>query len=356
MIVVTGSAGLVGSEVVRLFSQQNMPGVGIDNDFRRSSLGESGSTAWLAAHICEEFSTYTHHEIDLRNHDLIRRLFEAYGSEIDCIVHAAAQPSHEWAARNPQVDYEVNVGATLNLLECVRTMCPQAVFIFCSSSKVYGEHPNTLPLHEGASRWNVDKSHPYGRDGIDETMTVDQTLHSVYGANKLAADLIVQEYARYFGLRAGCFRLNCITGPHHSAVEMHGFIAYLMMCAISCKEYYVFGYGGKQVRDNLHARDVARAFHMFYMSPEPGGGFNLGGSWQANCSILEAVRACEIRVGRSVRLAILDEHRKGDHIWWITDNRRFCKRYPAWQPQFDMEQIYDSVYEGLMTRLSKTRR
>ena len=317
--LVTGSAGLIGSETCRSLSGKGMEIVGIDNDMRAEFFGTEASTASTRARLEQELSNYRHHAIDIRDADAVHRVFKELGSAIQIVVHTAAQPSHDWAAKSPATDFGVNALGTLNLLEATRLHCPDAVFIFTSTNKVYGDTPNRLPLVELDKRWEIAPEHLY-RNGIDETMSIDQTKHSLFGASKVAADVLVQEYGRYFGMKTGCFRGGCLTGPAHAGTELHGFLAYLMKCTVTEKPYRVFGYKGKQVRDNIHSHDLVNAFWEFFQAPRPGEVYNLGGSRHSNCSMLEAIDLCEQISRRHPRLVL--RRRQPDRRPHLVDQRR----------------------------------
>ena len=276
--LITGSAGLIGSESARFFHAKGMEIAGVDNNMREYFFGSDGSTEWNRQDLEKSLGNYRHHDIDVRHAEDLNRLFKQYGTEIELIVHTAAQPSHDWAAKEPLTDFSVNANGTLNLLEATRSHCPQAAFIFCSTNKVYGDTPNRLPLVERETRWEIDESHPYFEHGIDESMTIDQSKHSVFGASKVAADVMTQEYGRYFDLKTVAFRGGCLTGPAHSGAELHGFLAYLVKCAVTGRPYTIFGYKGKQVRDNIHSRDLVAAFWEFCRDPRMGEVYNMGGS------------------------------------------------------------------------------
>jgi len=273
-------------------------------------------------------------------------LFATYGSGIKAVVHTAAQPSHDWAVRDPQMDFSVNANGTLNLLEATRQYAPDAVFIFTSTNKVYGDTPNRLPLVELETRWEIDPSHPY-HDGIDETMSIDQTKHSLFGASKVAADVMVQEYGRYFGMKTACFRGGCLTGPAHAGTELHGFLAYLMKCTATGKPYRVFGYKGKQVRDNIHSHDLIEAFWQFFNAPRSGEVYNMGGSRHSNCSMLEAIALCEDITGRKLDSSYVEDNRVGDHIWWISGVKKFQSHYPSWSYRYGVREILTEIYQAL---------
>lgn len=351
VVVVTGAAGLIGAEAVRFFAAQGFDVVGIDNDMRRVFFGNEASTAWSRQRLEIEVKRYRHIDGDIRDIELVNSIFSEYASAIDAVIHTAAQPSHDWAARNPQVDFTVNANGTLNLLEATRLHCPSAVFVFTSTNKVYGDAPNLLPLVEHESRWEVSPDHPFAAHGIDETMSVDNTLHSLFGASKLAADVVVQEYGRYFGMKTACFRGGCLTGPGHSGTMLHGFLAYLAKCALTGDAYTVFGYQGKQVRDNIHSWDLVTAFWHFVQNPRCGAVYNMGGSRHSNCSMLEAIASCERLTGRPMNWSYSEQNRTGDHIWWISDVRRFQADYPDWRYRYDLDGILSEIIEGLAWKL-----
>jgi CDP-paratose 2-epimerase len=342
--VVTGSSGLVGSEAVRHFASLGMEVVGIDNGMRSRFFGESASTGWMTERLKREVAGFRHYNTDIRNAEQIECILEEYGSEIELVIHAAAQPSHDWAAGEPITDFTVNANGTSTMLEATRRFAPDAVFIYMSTNKVYGDRPNQLPLVELETRWEVDASHEFVR-GIPETMSIDGTLHSLFGASKVAADILVQEYGRYFGMKTACFRGGCLTGPNHSGARLHGFLAYLMKCAVTGAPYTIFGYKRKQVRDNIHAADLVRAFEQVFRNPCSGEVYNIGGGRQSNCSMLEAIALCEEITGNEFVCNYVEENRRGDHIWWISDLSRFQARYPDWKITFDVPRILTEIYE-----------
>ena len=298
--VITGSNGLIGSEAVRFFCDQGFNVIGIDNDMRSYFFGPEASTSWNREKLEKEFPEYKHYNADIREKSSMENIFAKYGSDIDLIIHTAAQPSHDWAAREPFTDFSVNAIGTLNLLEMVRLYCPKAVFIFTSTNKVYGDLPNFLPRVEKETRWELETIHPYAEHGIDETMSIDQSKHSIFGASKVAADVMVQEYGRYFEMKTAIFRGGCLTGPGHSGAMLHGFLAYLMKCVVTGQHYTVFGYKGKQVRDNIHSNDLVNAFFHFYQNPRIGEVYNIGGSRHSNCSMLEAIELCDMEVSNVI--------------------------------------------------------
>jgi CDP-paratose 2-epimerase len=349
--LVTGSAGLVGAEAVRFFSSRNFHVVGIDNDMRRQFFGDDASTEWCQRELEATIPNYTHRELDIRDRQAIEALFSLYGEEIELVVHAAAQPSHDWAATDPHTDFGVNALGTMVLLEATRKYSPRACFVFTSTNKVYGDIPNSLPFVELDTRWELDPDHPYHAHGIDEELSVDQTTHSLFGVSKLAADAMVQEYGRYFGMKTGCFRCGCLTGPGHSGTMMHGFLSYLVKCSLTGKRYTIFGYDGKQVRDNIHSFDLVNMFWEFYRSPRPGEVYNAGGGRSSNCSILEAVDLCEGHLGGRMNLAYQDRNRVGDHIWYISDTRKFRSHYPDWVQTYDLPSIVGEIFESMSVRV-----
>ncbi len=348
--VISGSAGLIGSEASRYFAAQGMDVVGIDNDMRRRFFGDEASTRWQRARLEQDLGPrYRHVEADIRDDTAIDALFRNHGSDIALVIHTAAQPSHDWAARDPKADFSVNAQGTLNMLEATRRFAPDAVFIFTSTNKVYGDTPNRLPLVELETRWEIHPEHPY-RNGISEDMPIDRCLHSLFGASKVAADVLVQEYGRYFGMATACFRGGCLTGPNHSGTQLHGFLAYLVKCAVSGAPYTVFGYSGKQVRDNIHSADLIRAFDHFFQTPRCGEVYNIGGSRHSNCSMLEAILICEELTGRPLEWTYTETNRTGDHIWWVSDVAKFQSHYPNWHFTYDVPRICREICEAVADR------
>jgi CDP-paratose 2-epimerase len=346
--LITGSAGLIGSEAVRFFSKKGLSVAGIDNNMRMVFFGEEASTEWSRKKLESEIPGYTHYNADIRDVRSMEDIFEKYGSDIRLVIHTAAQPSHDWAAKDPFTDFSVNANGTLNMLEMTRRHCPGAVFIFTSTNKVYGDTPNTLPLVEMETRWEVDESHPYFKDGIDESMSIDHSKHSLFGASKLAADVLVQEYGRYFDMKTACFRGGCLTGPGHSPTKLHGFLAYLMKCNMTGEHYTVFGYKGKQVRDNIHSFDLINAFWNFYQHPRRGEVYNMGGSRHSNCSMIEAIAMCEEITGKKMNYSYTENNRIGDHIWWVSDVGKFKSHYNDWDYKYDVKGILKDIYEHSM--------
>uniref|UniRef100_B8HMN0 NAD-dependent epimerase/dehydratase n=1 Tax=Cyanothece sp. (strain PCC 7425 / ATCC 29141) TaxID=395961 RepID=B8HMN0_CYAP4 len=350
IVLVTGSAGLVGSESVRFFCEKGFAVVGLDNNMRQLFFGTEASTQWNRDRLLQDYpDKYTHYEIDIRDPAAIAQIFQTYTTDISLIIHTAAQPSHDWAASDPTTDFTVNANGTLVLLENTRLHCPDAVFIFCSTNKVYGDRPNTLPLIEQELRWEIDFCHHYNV-GIDESMSIDQTKHSLFGVSKTAADVLVQEYGRYFNLKTASFRGGCLTGPNHSGTKLHGFLSYLMKCTISGQPYQVYGYRGKQVRDNIHSYDLINAFDHFYRQPRCGEVYNMGGSRWSHCSMLEAIQQCEQIANRRLNWTYQESNRIGDHIWWISDISKFQSHYPDWQLTYTIEDILKGIFTQNVAR------
>ena len=350
IIIVTGSAGLIGSESVRFFCEKGFTVVGIDNNMRETFFGKSASTEWNRDRLLEDYGEkYIHYSVDIRDREGIEKVFHTYGEDISLIIHTAAQPSHDWAASDPHTDFTVNANGTLVLLENTRKICPNAVFIFCSTNKVYGDKPNYLPLIEQELRWEIDEAHPY-KQGIDENMSIDQCKHSLFGVSKVAADLLVQEYGRYFGMKTAIFRGGCLTGPSHSGAELHGFLSYLMKCTMTGNLYKIYGYKGKQVRDNIHSYDLVNAFYHFYKNPRVAEVYNIGGSRLSNCSMLEAIQHCEAIAEKKLNWVYEESNRIGDHIWWISDVRKFQNHYPEWNLTYGITDILKEIYTQNVSR------
>ena len=343
--IITGSAGLVGSEAVAYFASLGMDVVGIDNGMRADFFGPDASTKWVRDRLCASVRQYHHYDADIRNSEEIGKIFSHYAGSIELIIHAAAQPSHDWAASNPTVDFTVNANGTSVMLEATRQFAPEAVFIFTSTNKVYGDLPNYLPLVELETRWEVAHDHAYAEKGIPESMSIDRTMHSLFGVSKVAADVLVQEYGRYFGMKTACFRGGCLTGPNHSGTQLHGFLAYLMKCAATRTPYTIFGYKKKQVRDNIHSADLTHSFHEFFKNPRSGEVYNMGGGRYSNCSMLEAIHLCEEITGQDLVVNYVDQNRLGDHIWRISDLTHFQEHYPNWRLKFDVPGILREIFE-----------
>jgi CDP-paratose 2-epimerase len=351
--LVTGSSGLIGGESVEFMSSKFDLVIGIDNDMRSYFFGNESSTNWNKNRLLEKYTNFKSCNADIRSVEAIQPIFEEYGSDISLIIHTAAQPSHDWAAREPLTDFGVNATGTINLLEMTRQFCPDAVFIFTSTNKVYGDTPNYLPLIEIDKRWEIDENHSYFKNGIDEGMSIDHTKHSVFGASKVAADIMVQEYGKYFGMKTGVFRGGCLTGPNHSGAQLHGFLAYLMKCAINKDHYTIFGYKGKQVRDNINSYDLVNMFWHFYQDPRPGEVYNAGGGRHANCSMLEAIDICEEITGNKLNYSYSETNRIGDHIWYISDLSKFKSHYPNWNWQYDLKDTLNQMFNAYSLRLNE---
>ncbi|HEX7939735.1 MAG TPA: NAD-dependent epimerase/dehydratase family protein [Gemmatimonadaceae bacterium] len=354
VVIVTGSCGLVGSEAVRFYHERGMDVVGVDNDLRSYFFGAEASTRWVRERLTAELPRYAHVDADIRDERAMHAVLSKYAGNIKLIVHTAAQPSHDWAAKEPITDFAVNANGTLVMLEGARRYAPDAPFIFTSTNKVYGDTPNRLPLVEETTRWEVDRAHAY-HAGIDEHMSVDQTTHSLFGASKLAADVLVQEYGKYFGMKTACFRGGCLTGPNHSGAMLHGFLAYLARCAVTGRQYNVFGYKAKQVRDNIHSADLLAAFNAFFEAPRSAEVYNIGGGRASHCSMLEAIAACERIAGRKMNWKYEEKNRVGDHIWYVSDLRRFQSHYPAWRITRDVDQILTEIIEENGERWMRAR-
>ncbi len=349
--IITGSSGLIGSEATVYFESLGMDVVGIDNDMRSYFFGEEASTKWKRDQLEKNLGRYTHADIDIRNYEELEKLFKKYEGKIELIIHTAAQPSHDWAAKEPFSDFGVNAMGTLNMLEAYRKYASNAPFIFTSTNKVYGDTPNMLPLIEQEKRWEIDENHKYF-GGISEDMSIDQTTHSLFGASKVAADVLVQEYGRYFDLPTVSFRGGCLTGPNHSGTQLHGFLAYLMKCAMTGTHYTIFGYKGKQVRDNIHSEDLIAAFHEYYKNPKPAKVYNIGGGRESNCSMIEAIELCEDITGKKMNYSYTEQNRIGDHIWYISDLDKFKKDYPDWSIRKTVPIILQEMFDFNQERWS----
>jgi len=349
--LVTGSAGLIGSESVRFFSKKGFKVIGIDNDMRKVFFGDEASTDWNRKKLENDVEGYLHYDIDIRDEERISSVFKEYRADIKVIIHTAAQPSHDWAAKDPHMDFSINANGTLVLLENTRKYCPDACFIFTSTNKVYGDTPNSLPLVELETRWEIAPSHPFYKKGIDESMSIDHSKHSLFGASKIAADILVQEYGRYFNIKTACFRGGCLTGSGHSGTMLHGFLSYLMKCAITGDHYTIYGYKGKQVRDNIHSYDLVNMFWHFYKYPKNGEVYNAGGGRHCDCSIIEAIALCEEITEKRINYSYAEKNRSGDHIWWISDISKFQSHYPQWSFKYDLRMIMEELYGGLKDRV-----
>jgi CDP-paratose 2-epimerase len=340
--IVTGAGGLVGSEAVGLAVEQGFDVFGVDNDMRRQFFGRAASVEPQLRRLRATYPSVRLLDADIRDADATASLFREARSSVELVIHAAAQPSHDWAALDPVTDFTVNANGTLNVLQATRTYCPEATFVFISTNKVYGDRPNALPLLELETRLELPPEHEY-YEGIPSSMSMDRSLHSLFGVSKTSADLLVQEYGRYFGIPTVCFRSGCLSGPNHAGAQQHGFLSYLMRCALTRTEYTIFGYAGKQVRDTLHARDLARAIWCFHRSPRVAAVYNMGGGRRSNCSVLEAIAACERITGRELDTSYSDEPRIGDHRWWISDLAEFQRDYPDWEPEYGIDEILQEI-------------
>jgi CDP-paratose 2-epimerase len=346
-VLVTGSCGLIGSEVTRAFARHGFPVTGIDSNHRAVFFGADGDTSWVLGQLKSEIPTYRHHAIDIRDRDAVLSLMKELRPSL--IIHTAAQPSHDRAAAIPFLDFEVNALGTLHLLEAARQHCPETPFIHMSTNKVYGDKPNTLPLTELETRW--DYADPAYAHGIAEDFSIDQSKHSLFGASKVAGDIMVQEYGRYFNMPTCCLRGGCLTGPNHSGVELHGFLSYLVKCNVEGREYKVFGYKGKQVRDNIHSVDVASFMYEFWKSPRVAEVYNLGGGKANSCSIVEAFRMSEDVTGKKMAWRYVDDNRIGDHICYYSDLRKMQAHYPAWAISKPLPTIFQEIAESWQKRL-----
>lgn len=340
-VLITGSAGLIGSESSKFFAELGFEVHGIDNNMRQYFFGEEASTDWSKKELKKKLKDkYFHYQVDIRDEKKIEEIFKEH--IFDLIIHTAAQPSHDWAAKEPVTDFTVNALGTLYMLENFRKYSPGAVFIFTSTNKVYGDTPNLLPLVEKEKRYELPKSHKF-YNGIDESMSIDNSKHSIFGASKVAADVMVQEYGKYFNLSTGVFRGGCLTGPAHSGAKLHGFLSYLVKCIATGNEYNILGYKGKQVRDNIHSYDLVTAFYEFYKKPKKGEVYNMGGSRFANVSMLEAIEKVEAITGRKGNVVYKKTNRIGDHIWYISDTSKFKKDFPNWKQTYDIDRTIEEI-------------
>ncbi len=336
--LITGSCGLVGSESSLFFSKKGFKIISIDNNYRKFFFGNDGDITWVKKKLKKSLKDYVHFNTDIRNYNNLKKIFKKYAKKIKLVIHAAAQPSHDWAKNKPFIDFDINAKGTLNLLELTKLYAPNAPFLFMSTNKVYGDNPNKLPLLEKKTRWELKKSHKF-QNGIDETMSIDNCTHSFFGASKSYADLVVQEYGKNIGLKTACFRAGCITGPNHSGAKLHGFLSYLVKSSLQNKKYSLIGYKGKQVRDNIHSQDLVSCFWEFYKKPGIGEVYNIGGGRYSNCSIIEALNTIEKISKVKIKRKILTQNRIGDHIWYISDMKKFKKRYPKWKQKYSTLKI-----------------
>jgi CDP-paratose 2-epimerase len=347
--IITGSGGLVGSESVTYFIDAGYDVVGLDNDMRAQFFGAGASTLPVTRALDERFDEFHPMAVDIRDADAVDAIFARHAKQLALVIHTAAQPSHDWAASDPSTDFTINANGTLNLLEATRRHAPDATFVNMSTNKVYGDLPNHLPLVELDARLELPEDHVWWH-GIDTSMSIDASPHSLFGVSKAAGDLLVQEYGRYFQMPTVCFRGGCLTGPNHAGAQLHGFLSYLMRCAIAGDPYTVFGYGGKQVRDNLHSADLVRAFAAFHAAPRAAAVYNIGGGRYSNCSMLEAIAMCEEIAGRKLGWTLSDEARTGDHRWWISDLEQFNSDYPEWTPRYGVLDILQEIHDANVER------
>jgi CDP-paratose 2-epimerase len=345
LAIVSGSGGLIGSESVTHLVEHGFDVLGLENDMRARFFGPDASTAPTTRRLQAAHDRFRSLEIDIRDAEAVMDVVGRHREELEMVIHAAAQPSHDWAASDAQTDFAVNANGTLNLLEAVRHNKPEASFIFTSTNKVYGDRPNGLPLEDAGRRLELPAGHRYF-DGIDTSMSTDRCMHSVFGASKLAADVMVQEYGRYFDMPTVCFRGGCLTGPSHAGAQLHGFLSYLMKCTVTGDRYTIFGYDGKQVRDNIHSADVFQAFWLYHRDPRPAAVYNLGGGRRSNVSMLEAIEMCERIAGRELDHELSDEARMGDHRWWITDLRELQRDYPGFEITYGIEEVLQEIHES----------
>ena len=345
IILITGSCGLVGSESVKFFSLKGFDVIGIDNNLRAKFFGKEGDTKWVKNNLIKFHKNYIHKNVDIRNYVALEKLFKMYKKNIKLIIHSAAQPSHDWAKKKPFTDFNINALGTLNLLNLTKKYSYNTPFIFMSTNKVYGDNPNLLPLRELSSRWEISKRHKYFK-GISESMSLDNCVHSFFGASKSYADLIVQEYGKNDGLKTVCFRAGCITGPNHSGAKLHGFLSYLVKSALKRKTYSIFGYKGKQVRDNIHSYDLIKCFWNYFKNPKKGEVYNIGGGRKSNCSVIEALDYVESAANIKIKRIYQDANRVGDHIWYISDTKKFKKHYPSWKQKYDTKKIIEELIDS----------
>ncbi|MEO6858640.1 MAG: NAD-dependent epimerase/dehydratase family protein [Solirubrobacteraceae bacterium] len=344
--IVTGSGGLIGSEATTHFIRAGYDVIGIENDMRARFFGPDASTRPTTERLQGELGTaFRSLELDIRDREGLERIFTEQAHDLELVIHTAAQPSHDWAASDPQVDFGVNALGTLNVLDATRRHAPEATFVFCSTNKVYGDRPNSLPLVTQDQRLELPEEHRFF-NGIDTSMSIDASTHSLFGVSKAAADLLVQEYGRYFGLPTVCFRGGCLTGPSHAGTRLHGFLSYLMRCTMTGESYTVYGYGGRQVRDNIHSADFVAAIDAFHRAPQAGAIYNIGGGRASNCSMLEAIALCEELSARPLNWQLSEESRIGDHRWWISDLEPFRRDYPDWQIHYDVPRILQEIHDS----------
>ena len=346
VVLITGSCGLVGSESVKFFASKGFDIIGIDNNSRLEFFGKDGDINWIKKDLIDCYKNYTHKNVDIRNYSALEKIFKKYRSSIKLIIHSAAQPSHDWAKKKPFVDFNINALGTLNLLSLTKKYSYDSPFIFMSTNKVYGDNPNLLPLRELNTRWEIPKNHKYFK-GIDESMSLDSSVHSFFGVSKCYADLIVKEYGKNEGLKTVCFRASCITGPNHSGAKLHGFLSYLVKSSLKKKTYSIIGYKGKQVRDNIHSYDLIKCFWNYFKKPRVGEVYNIGGGRKSNCSVNEALNLLESLTDIKIKRTYNKDNRVGDHIWYVTDTKKFRKHYPNWSQKYDNKRIIEELIDSL---------
>ena len=345
IVLITGSCGLVGSESTKFFCEKGFDVIGIDNNYRKFFFGSDGDTSWVKNSLSKKYKNYLHFNLSILNYNSLEKIFKKYKKRIKLIIHSAAQPSHDLAKKIPLTDFKVNALSTLNLLELTKLYCPDSPFIFMSTNKVYGDNPNLLPLKENKSRWELNKKHKLFK-GIDEKMSIDNCVHSLFGASKSYADLAVQEYGKNIGLKTVCFRAGCITGPTHSGAKMHGFLSYLVKSCLKKNFYAIIGYKGKQVRDNIHSSDLTQCFWNYFQKPKSGEVYNIGGGRYSNCSVLEALKLVESITGLDIKKKYIKQNRIGDHIWYISNTDKFKKHYPKWEQKYNNFKIIEELVEN----------
>lgn len=344
-VLITGSSGLIGSESVNFFCNKGFDVIGIDNNLRKFFFGKDGSTNWIKNQLIKKNKNFKNFNIDIRNSNELERIFKNYKKNISLIIHCAAQPSHDYGKKFPLLDFNINATGTLKLLELTKKFCPNSPFIFMSTNKVYGDNPNKLKILEKSKRWELKKNDP-NFQGIDEKSSIDNCTHSFFGVSKTYADLIVQEYGKNVGLKTVSFRGGCITGPNHSGAKLHGFLSYLVKISLSKKKYSLIGYKGKQVRDNLHSHDLVNCFWEFYKKPKSGEVYNIGGGRFSNCSIIEALEEVENISKIKIKKEIIKKNRVGDHIWYISNTKKFKKHYPNWKQKYNTKKIIQELIEN----------
>jgi len=345
VVLITGSCGLVGSESVKFFISKGFDVIGVDNNYRLKFFGKDGDTTWVKKNLIKLYKNYTHKNIDIRNYSALEKIYKKYKNSIKLIIHSAAQPSHDWAKKKPFVDFTINASGTLNLLNLTKKYSYNSPFIFLSTNKVYGDNPNLLPLNELSFRWEIIKRNKF-INGINESMSIDNCVHSFFGTSKSYADLVVQEYGRNEGLKTVCFRAGCITGPNHSGARLHGFLSYLVKSSIKREVYSIYGYKGKQVRDNIHSSDLVKCFWNYFKKPRRGEVYNIGGGRKSNCSIIEALNYVELLTNIKVKKIYYKTNRIGDHIWYISDTKKFRKHYPDWKQKYGTKKIIEELIDS----------